>query len=186
MDKDLEKAQDILLEKISKLCREFGLNNVMAQLYAILYFSNKPLSLNEMVERLRISKGSISINIRALERYGAAKRVWVKGSRKDYYEAEPDVSKVVLDRIKSMAGRRLAGMKDTINAVYNTLNQTDFSSKEEKNAIDAFKQRLGKLKDLHAKAESLFNLFNSGLVSNALNSKLIRGKKESTYATSLD
>jgi len=84
MNEDLVKAQDVFLQKINKICRDFGLNNIMAQLYAILYFSKEPLSLNDMLERLKISKGSVSINIRALERYGAVRRIWVKGSRKDY------------------------------------------------------------------------------------------------------
>ena len=39
--------------------------------------------------------GSASINIRALERYGVVRQIWVKGSRKDYYEAETDFWKIV-------------------------------------------------------------------------------------------
>src|SRR3989338_5100918 len=102
MNDKLLKAQDLFLDKINNICNKFGLNNIMAQLYVMLYFNNNPLSLDDMVERLKISKGSASVNIRALERYGAVRQVWVKGSRKDYYEAEPDISKIIFDRTKSM------------------------------------------------------------------------------------
>ena len=77
MNEELLKAQDIILAKVDYICSKVGLNNVMAELYFILYFSHKPLSLDEMAERLNISKGSVSVNIRALERYGAVKRMWI-------------------------------------------------------------------------------------------------------------
>ena len=186
MNEDLEKVQDIFLERINKICREFGLNNIMAQLYAILYLSNKSLSLNDMVDRLKISKGSVSINIRALERYGAVRRIWLKGSRRDYYEAETDISKVIMDRIRSMAQRRLSGLEDMINVSYKALNSVEYSGGEEKEAIKVFKQRLDKIKNFQGKAQSLFNILNSGLLSSVLNNKSAKNKKESDYATSLN
>src|SRR3989338_5217258 len=96
---NLIKVQDIFLNRINHICKKLGLNNVMAQLYAILYLNNEPLSLDDMVERLKISKGSASVNIRALESYGAVRRVWMRGSRRDYYEADTDIVRVVTDRI---------------------------------------------------------------------------------------
>src|SRR3989338_11002075 len=132
MNEKMEKAQDMLLEKVNKFCREFGLNNIMAQLYAILYFSKKPLSLDDMVERLKISKGSASVNIRVLERDDIVRRIWVKGSRKDYYEAEIDISKVMIERIKSMASRRIAEVDDMLNTINSILDSANTKDKEER------------------------------------------------------
>lgn len=174
MNEKLVKAQDIFLDRINQVCGKFGLNNIMAQLYAILYLSNEPLSLDDMVERLKISKGSASINIRALERYGVVRKVWVKGSRKDYYEAEADISKVITDRIKSMAQGRLSEVDDMVNSSYAALNSVNSSNKEEREAIKVFKERLDKLRNLHSKALSLFNLFNSNLLNTVLNAKAKR------------
>lgn len=168
MNEKLEKAQDIFLDKINQMCNKFGLNNIMAQLYAILYLSNKPLSLDDMLERLKISKGSVSTNIRALERYGVVRRVWIKGSRRDYYEAEYDIKKVILDRIKSMAESRLSEVDDMISASYNALNSINASDNETEEAIKAFGQKLEALKDLQDKAKSLFSIFNSELLNNIL------------------
>jgi DNA-binding transcriptional regulator GbsR (MarR family) len=177
MSEGLQKAQDIFLERINQICREYGLNNIMAQLYAVLYLSNKSLSLNEMAERLKISKGSVSINIRALERYGVVRRVWVKGSRKDYYEAETDISRVILDRIKSMASRRLSEIQNMINAVDHSLNSVNPKNIQEKESAEIFKQRIAELKKLYQKAQSLFNLFNSGIVNGLLTSEKAKSKK---------
>ena len=166
MDGKVTPVQDIFLEKINRICRDFGLNNIMAQLYAILYFNGRPLSLDEMAEKLQISKGSVSINIRALERYGAVRRSWVKGSRKDFYEAESDISKVILERIRSMAQRRLSELGDTLDSSYRAIDAVECEPEDED--VKIFRQRLDALKALHEKARSAFKIFNSGLLVNGL------------------
>lgn len=171
MNEELEKAQDVFLDRINQICNKFGLNNIMAQLYAILYLNNKPMSLTDMVERLKISKGSISINIRALERYGAVRRVWVKGSRRDYYEAENDISKVIIDRVRSMAQSRLSDVNDMVEASFGALNSIDSSVREEQEAIIMLRQKLDRLKELNNKVRDLFELFNSGFLNNMLNDR---------------
>lgn len=168
MSTKLIKAQDVLLSKINQMCGKFGLNNIMAQLYAVLYLSDKPLSLDDMVDRLKISKGSASVNIRVLERYGVVRPVWVKGSRKDYYEAETDISKVIIERIRSMANSRLTEVEGMISASYGALNSIGDSSEEEGVAIEIFRQRLEKLRAFHNKAKSLFDIFNMTLLGNAV------------------
>ena len=178
MNEKLEKVQDIFLEKISQLCREFGLNNIMAQLYAVLYFSNKPLPLNEMAERLKISKGSVSVNIRALQRYGVAKKVWFKGTRKDYYEAETDISRVIMDRVKSMTERRLSGIDGLMKSAYDALNTITPQDAEEKEVIEVFRQRLDKISKMQGKVHSLFGLLNSNLLNNVLGIKSGKSSKK--------
>lgn len=173
MGNDLEKAQDIFLNHINKICGKFGLNNIMAQLYAVLYLSAQPLSLDDMVTRLKISKGSASTNIRALERYGAVRRVWVKGSRKDYYEAELDITKIILDRIRSMTQNRLSEVNEMIVSSDRVLGSVVAQKKEESKEMEVFKQRLEKLKELHARASTLFQLFNS-----SVGTMLISGKAQ--------
>ena len=181
LNKTLENAQDVFLEKINQLCREFGLNNIMAQLYAVLYLSDKPLSLDDMLERLKISKGSVSVNIRNLERYGVARKVWVKGSRKDYYEAELDIYKVIMDRISSMGKRRLADFENMINSSYEAIDSVNLDIPEEKETIEIFKKRLENLKKLHSKVKTIFNLFNSGILKSLLSSK--KKEKAQKYKT---
>ena len=68
MHNKLEMAQDKFIESIGKLAGSFGVNPFIAQLYAIIYLSDKPLSLDDLVELLRASKGNISLNIRELEK----------------------------------------------------------------------------------------------------------------------
>jgi len=114
MDKEIKETRNNTNptdETIKWLQREFsstagliaprlGLNPTVGQIYALLYLSPDPVSLDDMVEKLNISKASASLNIRYLESRGAVKRVWVNGTRKDYYESEPDIVKIVISRLK--------------------------------------------------------------------------------------
>lgn len=182
MNGNLVKAQDIFLSRVNHICTKFGLNNIMGQLYAILYLSHKPLSLNDMVERLKISKGSASVNIRALERYGAVRKVWVKGgSRKDYYEAETDIYGVITDRLKLIVQIRLNEADDMVKSSSYALSSVNSTSKEEKEAIRVFKERLNTLKNLQNKAQTLFNLFDSGLLNSMLGTKINRSSSKETH-----
>ncbi|MDD4910397.1 MAG: winged helix-turn-helix transcriptional regulator [Candidatus Omnitrophica bacterium] len=184
MEDKLTQAQNVFMNKINQICSKFGLNNIMAQLYALLYLNGRVMSLDEMAEALKISKGSVSVNIRALERYGAVKRVWMRGSRKDYYEAESDIYKVIMERVRSLVQGRLSEVEDMIgsaDSVFESAGPDGNNGDEESAKI--FKQRLVELKGIKEKAQNLFDLFNSGLLSNALASQ--RGSNKDTEEESL-
>ncbi|MFH1874623.1 MAG: hypothetical protein ABH859_05490 [Pseudomonadota bacterium] len=72
------------------------INKAGGQIYALLFLSAEPLSLDCISERLSLSKSNVSINIRLLEDFNLVRKVWVKGSRKDYYAAERVYPKKVL------------------------------------------------------------------------------------------
>ncbi len=149
MHNKLEMAQDKFTEGIGKLAESFGLNKFMAQLYGVLYLSNKPLSLDELVERLKASKGNISLNIRELENWGAVKNVWVKGSRKDYYEADPDIRKVFMNKFKSSLGKRISqvsGMIEEFEAIVGSAGN-EFTE-EEKRIVKSYRERLKKIEGM--------------------------------------
>jgi len=99
------------------------------------------------------------------------RRVWIKGSRKDFYEAEVDISKVIIDRFKSMLQARLSEADNMINSSYKALDTVEFSNEKEKQDADIFRQRIDKLKFLYDKARSLFDLLNTGSLNNILTKK---------------
>lgn len=157
MDKRLELAQDKFIERIGNMCAKFGLNNFLAQLFAVLYLNKRPLSLDELAETLKVSKGNVSINIRELERWGAVKKIWIKGSRKDFYEAEADVKRILADRIKSSLRKRISEVSEMIQEFDRIVLSTDGElTEEEKETAAGYKERLKKIEEAN------------NLVSNAL------------------
>lgn len=79
----------------SSICRALGLPKSLGQIFGFLYFSSKPLSLDDLAEGLGISKGSASNGIRKLQTCGAVRRVWIAGERKDYFEAVAELDSLV-------------------------------------------------------------------------------------------
>ena len=88
MHDTLFAVNDSTVAGLGRLARYFGFSDVMGRLFGTLLLSPEPLSLDDLASSLEISKGSVSMNVRAIERWGMAKEVWMRGERKKYYRAE--------------------------------------------------------------------------------------------------
>jgi DNA-binding transcriptional regulator GbsR (MarR family) len=69
----------------------WGINRSVARVHALLMASEAPVSLDELAERLQISKGNASMSLRELRTFGVVRQVEVPGDRRDFYVTEPDV-----------------------------------------------------------------------------------------------
>lgn len=107
MNENLVAVRDSVIEGLGQLTDFFGLNRVMGRLYGALLMSPEPLSLDELEETIDISKASVSMNMRALERWNMVREVWVKGDRRKFYEAERDLWKVVASILESRERREV-------------------------------------------------------------------------------
>ena len=96
------------IEDAGHLTQSFGLGRIMGQIYAFLYFSPEARTLDDMQKALSISKGSASTTVRQLEQWGAVRKVWVRGDRKDYYEANGWIGQIVRNVLLDTVGKRLA------------------------------------------------------------------------------
>ena len=77
--------------------RVLGLPRSIGEIYGLLYISQSPLSLDDLVHRLRISKGSASQGLRALKSLGAVRETNGNGNaeRRTYYEPAVDLKRLV-------------------------------------------------------------------------------------------
>lgn len=102
----LIEVQQSMLDGLGQLASYFGFSKVMGQLYGALLLSAEPLSLDDLVELLDISKASVSMNLRTLEHMGMVRQVWVrgKGGRRKFYEAETDFWQIISN---ILAGREM-------------------------------------------------------------------------------
>lgn len=157
MNRELLTAQDKFIAAIGRMSSAYGLNRLLAQLFVLLYLQGKPLSLDEMAEALGVSKGNVSINIRELENWGAVKNVWVKGSRKDYYQAEADLKKVFFNKLKSSIQKRSGELNAMLEEFENAISSTAGFDKE---AAANYKEKLSQLKRMRDKMVGAIEVFS--------------------------
>ncbi|WP_028390370.1 choline uptake/conversion transcriptional regulator CudC [Bacillus cihuensis] len=86
----LEEAEDIVIDAIAETMDLYGVTPSVGRLYAVLYFSEDPMTLNQMGKSLGMSKPSMSTGIHSLMDIEMVQKVWRKGERKDLYKAEKD------------------------------------------------------------------------------------------------
>ena len=163
MNEDLSKARDRFVEGIGRLAATVGVSRVIGQLYAMLFLSEKPLCLDDMVERLKISKGNASLNIRKLESLGVAKKVWVKGDRKDFYEAELDFEKIIKGGLIDIARSRMKIALDTVTETEDLIKKSKGNlNQEEKRSKKLYLRRLESAKEINNFIERMLNSVFSG------------------------
>ena len=105
-------------EGLSQISRFWGFPKGMGAIFGVLYLSPTPLSLDEIVQETGLTKGAVSIEIRALARMGLVHRSSTLGDRKDYYEAEADfyaaVRSILKERQNSEFDRAVRSVKETL------------------------------------------------------------------------
>jgi len=77
-----------------------GLPRSIGEIYGLLFCAKEALTFDELVERLQISKGSVSQGLKVLRQLGAIKLHYVSGSRRDHYEPELSMKRLVRGFIK--------------------------------------------------------------------------------------
>jgi len=161
----LEKSLESFIESSGKISANMlGLvNKVGGQIFALLFMMRRPLSLDEISELLNASKGNVSVNIRVLEEHGLVRKVWVKGSRRDYYEAARDYPKQL---IKGFFDRVRDGIEHSLRMIEACRKEVDEAGRNvtgEDRADAAFmKNQLDLLSFFYEQASRIFDDFYQG------------------------
>ena len=82
---------------------QWGVNRSIAQIHAVLYLSERPLTADEIAAKLGIARSNVSNSIKDLLGWNLIRRVPVKNDRRDHYEAETDMWEMFL---RIAAGRK--------------------------------------------------------------------------------
>lgn len=118
MPTKLSQLKQDFTEGLSQISRFWGFPKGMGAIFAVLYLSPTPLSLDEVVTQTNLTKGAVSTEIRTLARMGLVHRSSKLGDRKDYYEAESDFYKsirsILKERQNSEFDRALLSVRETL------------------------------------------------------------------------
>jgi DNA-binding transcriptional regulator GbsR (MarR family) len=143
----LTEARQQFISNWGAFGTNWGINRTMAQIHALLLISSNPLTQDDIMEELNISRGNTNMNIRELINWGLVERVLIPGERKEYFTAEKDIWKVVKQIVKERKKRELEPMLqllDKLEAV-----EGDKKDKDVKTFLDTVSsiKKLGKQAD---------------------------------------
>jgi len=91
---EFKEAKDAFIAQWGALGSSWGISRTMAQVHALLMVVPEPMSTDEVMEELQVSRGNAHTNLKELVVWGLLRVVVKKGDRKEYFEAEKDVWKM--------------------------------------------------------------------------------------------
>ena len=74
---------------------QWGVNRSVAQIQALLYLSERPLTAEQIADTLSLARSNVSNSLKELMAWKLIRRVPVLGDRRDHYEAETDLWEMV-------------------------------------------------------------------------------------------
>lgn len=103
----LEVAREVFIEEWGRMSTSWGINRTMAHIHALLFITGEPMTMDEIIERLKISRGSASTNLRQLMDWGVVRRYRPPGKRRDLYVADLDAVTMVARVVRERKRREL-------------------------------------------------------------------------------
>ncbi|MCC7436044.1 MAG: ArsR family transcriptional regulator [Methanoregulaceae archaeon] len=117
----LREAQEQFILEWGRMSSSWGINRTMAQILALLFSSSVPLTVDEIMERLRISRGNASMSLRDLMDWGIVRRFRRPGERRDTYVSDSDpwvmFAKVVRERKRREVDPTVSAIRDCLARV---------------------------------------------------------------------
>jgi DNA-binding transcriptional regulator GbsR (MarR family) len=87
----LEVVEDQFVDLWDTMSSLWGISPTMARIHGLLYITGAALSMDDIMARLAISRGNVSMNLSKLVEWALVRRVHKRGDRRDYYESLSDV-----------------------------------------------------------------------------------------------
>jgi DNA-binding transcriptional regulator GbsR (MarR family) len=152
----LAEAKLQFIQAWGTLGSKWGINRTMAQLHALLMVSADPLSTEDMMEELNISRGNVNMNIRELMDWGLVDKIHKPGDRKEYFSAEKDVWKITKQVAKERKKREL----EPIIKVLEQLSDVE-GDKKDRN-VKAFVESINGIKRIATNADKTIDTMIKG------------------------
>ena len=141
----------------------WGFKRNMGRMWCVLYLSSRPLSAADLGQALSLSTGAVSMTLAELVRWGAVKKAWVPGERRDYYEPETSIWKMVSRVFRERELRQIHLSIEAFEEAGSALaSRRRTAGLEEIQAVDFARDRLRSLLDLARIGEQLMKAVLAG------------------------
>ncbi|CAH0188389.1 transcriptional regulator [Chryseobacterium sp. WG14] len=144
----LSEAKEKYIQTWGTFATNWGINRTMAQVHALLLASDKPLSTDEVMEQLEVSRGNANMNLRALMDWGIVRKEFIKGDRKEYFVAEKDVWYLFKQITKERRKREIEPVISFLEELKNIEDKDTEGAKEFIKLMEDFSSVTGKINNI--------------------------------------
>ncbi|WP_420574751.1 GbsR/MarR family transcriptional regulator [Kordia sp.] len=145
-----KEAKGKFIQTWGSLGTLWGINKAMAQIHALLLISPEPLSMEDIMEELHISRGNTSMNLRQLIDWGIVFKTSVVGERKEFFSSEKDIQELAKQIARERSRREI---QPTLKVLKEVSSIEDDGSKTTQEFIK-------QTKALHELAETADSIMN--------------------------
>ena len=111
----LEEAKMQFVQTWGSIGSSWGIPRSMAQIHALLLASNEPLSTEDVMETIKISRGNVNINMRELINWNLVSKQNKIGERKEFFTADTDIMAMAQNIVRERKKRELGPVLDLLD-----------------------------------------------------------------------
>jgi DNA-binding transcriptional regulator GbsR (MarR family) len=153
----LDEAKEKFTQSWGTLGSSWGINRTMAQIHALLLVTNKPLSAEDIMASLQISRGNANMNLRALMDWGLVHKEFKSGERREFFTAEKDIWEVARRIIAERKKREIEPVSRVLDEVAKVEGKADDPEVQEFRemikSLQDFVHRMDRLTETAAKSD---------------------------------
>ncbi len=149
---EYSEAKQKFIQAWGTLGSNWGINKAMAQIHALLLLATQPLSAEEIMEELQMSRGNVNMNLRALMDWGIVVKENKVGERKEYFSTGKDVWALAKQVSRERRRREIEPILRVLEDVQNV-------SGSDKKSVAEFKAITTDLYDFSLKVDGMIDKF---------------------------
>ena len=155
----LVQVEDQFVDLWDTMSRLWGISSTMARIHGLLYITGAALSMDDIMQRLAISRGNVSMNLSKLVEWGLVRRVHKRGDRRDYYESLTDVWEMFTIVANQRKRREIDPILTTLRRCREELSPENLGSQAEEPAAQERFRRVNELLKFLTLMEALAQRF---------------------------
>ena len=155
---------DQFVETWGAMGSSWGVNNSVARVHGLLIITDRPWCIDELVERLHISKSNVSTSLKELRSWKVVKKVFLPGDRREFYACEPDAWEMLFNIMRQRKQREFDPILTSIAATCEQAKETPAGIAidrltQMKQMLDAFDKLASLALKSEAQVKALVSLF---------------------------
>jgi DNA-binding transcriptional regulator GbsR (MarR family) len=159
-------SERIVSDTVGHLMELWGFKRNMGRVWTVLYLAGEPLTARQLQQRLQLSAGAVSMTLAELARWGVVQKSWVQGDRRDFFEAEANlwkmISRVIREREQAEIVRAIEAFEDALVALKREAEERGLLDETAKR-VRVQRERIERLLELAKLGRSMLD----ALISNA-------------------